>query len=466
MLRFFSRPRLRLLSIATGTLLWSALATAAPADPPPSDGPPPEQAQVDPPQSPTSLRVGDAEFKIGGFIDAVAVTRSRTVGSGLGTSFGAIPLPDSPAGNLSETRLTAQSSRLSLLATNPVRGALVKGYLEFDFLGMQPPNALVTTNANGPRMRHSWIQVRTGGFEFVGGQTWSLMTPNRQGVSPLPADVFFTQAIDPNFQVGLTWTRASQFRFVAHPSRTLAAAVALENPEQYVGTGVVLPASFPAGEVDNNGNTATPNPYPDIIGKVTWDPQTGSTRQHVEVATVVRGFRTFDPASSASYSKTGRGLSVNANVEPIHNLHLIATTFFSEGGGRYIFGLAPDFVINRDGSMTLVGSRSFVAGFEGIIKRATLFGYYGAAHIDQQVTVDSTGRAIGYGVPGNTVANRQVNEATAGVNYTFWREPRYGSLQWIGQYSYLGRTPWSVPSDAKSDARLHMVFISARYTLP
>ena len=90
----------------------------------------------------------------------------------------------------------------------------VLGYLETDFNGFAPTNVAVTTNSNGPRMRLFWLDVRRAKWEFLGGQSWSLLTPNRSGLSPLPANVFSTVNLDPNLQVGMVWNRDPQFRVV------------------------------------------------------------------------------------------------------------------------------------------------------------------------------------------------------------------------------------------------------------
>jgi len=85
--------------------------------------------------------------------------------------------------------------------------------------------------------------------------------------------------------------------------------------------------------------------------------------------------------------------------------------------------------------------------------------------VDQKVTTDGD-RAIGYGVPGSTTANKSIDEATAGVNHAFFREARYGAMHLIVQYSYVTRTPWSVPAGTPADAHLHMLYVSVRYVLP
>jgi hypothetical protein len=437
------------------------------AEPTAASAPPAEEQARPAGPSPLTVRLGDADFLLGGFMDMTAIMRSTNVGSGIGTSFGSIPFDNAPQGQLSETRMSSQNSRVSLQATSKVGSAAVKGYVESDFLGNAPANLNVTSNANTLRLRLYWAQYTTGRFEILGGQSWSFMTPNRNGVSPMPGDLFFSQNLDTNYQVGLTWARQAQVRMIAHLSKIVAAGVSLENPQQYVGSAVVLPAAFSSAEVDATGNTAAPNPYPDVIGKVAFDPQTGATHQHIEVVGLVRGFKTYNAATATSYSTTAHGAAINVNLEPLKGLHVIGNTFFSDGGGRYIFGLGPDFIVRADGSPSLVGARSSLAGVEYQARPKTMvFGYYGLAKFDQNVASDSTGKPIGYGIVGSTAANGAIDETTVGINQAFFREARYGALQLMVQYSYLTRTPFSVPAGTPSLAKAHMVWASFRYILP
>jgi len=418
------------------------------------------------PSSPLTIRLGDADFRIGGFLDAAAVIRSTNVGSGAATTFGTIPFDNTPQGNLSETRFTAQSSRVNLLITTPLGNGAVKGFFEIDFLGSGPGNAFVYANSHTPRMRHAWAQYVRGGYEFTAGQTWTLLTLNRNGLSPVSSDVVFSQNLDPNLQLGLAWARQNQFRFVAHPSKSFAAGVSVENPQPFVGSAVVLPASFPANEVDTGSNTGAPSPYPDIIGKVAFDPQTGDKHQHLEAAFIVRGFRTYNPVSDVTFSSTGTGDSVGAVIEPVKNLQLIGTAFWSSGGGRYMIGQAPDFMVNADGSPSTIGSTSALGGIEWQMKPLTMvFGYYGTVRIDQNIATDGAD-PIGYGIPGSTSANRCIDETTVGLNHALFREAGRGALHAIVQYSYVKRTPWSVPEGTSSSAHAHIVYFSVRYVLP
>lgn len=452
-------------------------------DPPPAPSPtpapaaapaqPPQQVTNTPiatPTSPLSLHVGDSDLTIGGFMDATAVIRSTNTGNGLGTSFGTIPFSNAPAGQLSETRLSAQNSRVTLLATSKVGDTAVKGYLESDFLGAGPTNQFVTSNSATLRMRLYWVQTMMGKFEFLAGQSWSLLVPGRNGISPNPGDLFYSQDTDTNYQMGLTWGRTLGFRFVVHPSKTVAAAVAFENPEQYVGSAVTLPAKFTAGEVDNGSNTATPNLYPDIIGKLAVDPITGKTHQHFEIAGLVRGFKTTDGASpNNTFTATGSGVSAAANVEPVKNLHIIGTGFFSKGGGRYIANTnLPDFVVNADSSLSLVKTNSWIFGVEEQATAKTLvFGYYSQAKATANTAFDANDTTpIGFGITGAAAANQKITEATVGLTQIFFRDPKIGGMQLMLQYSLVKRTPFSVAAGAPGDAKSNMVFVNVRYILP
>jgi hypothetical protein len=419
--------------------------------------------------SPLSIRVGSADLTVGGFMDFTAIFRSTNGGSGIGTAFGSIPFSNTTAGRLTETRFSAQNSRVSLKATSKVGANDVAGYVEADFLGFQPTNGFVTSNSNSMRMRLYWVDVRRGKFEILGGQSWSMLNPNRTGLSPNPSDIFYSQDMDTNYQVGLTWSRQAQFRFIYHPSKEWAMGVSLENPQQYVGSAVVLPAPAYTGQVDAGANTATPNLHPDIIAKVAYDPEIAGKHMHVEAAGLVRSFKIFTPSSNASATATGGGGSVNTNLELIKNFHLIFNTFYSDGGGRYIFGLGPDMIVKPGGVPSAVHSGSGIGGFEYQVNPKTMFyGYYGGAYFQRNTALDpATGKFLGFGFPGSSSAsNRSVQEGTFGFIQTFWKNPNYGALQLINQYSYLTRSPWSVAAGSPKNAHLSMGYVNLRYVLP
>jgi hypothetical protein len=470
------------------------------------------------PSSPLEFHLGDAIFKVGGFLDATAFFRTTNVGSGIGTSFGGIPYSNTVAGRLTETRFSAQNSRLTMMFQTPVgANTNVKAYVEADFLGFQPTNAFDTSNSNSFRLRLYWGQVTTGKFEFLAGQTWSLLVPNRVGLSPNPSDLFYTYNMDTNYQVGLPWTRALEFRFIYHPSKEWAMGLALEDPQQFIGNAVVLPPT-PAGpaptgttstsvysnQVDNganvlpatSGGTGTPNLFPDVIAKVAYDPIVDGKHMHVEVAGVMSQFKLFTPATSLTpafhETATGGGGSVNFNLELFKNFHLVLNSSFGDGTGRYIFGLGPSLIVKPDGSPGLVHAYSGLGGFEWQPNsKFQLYAYYGGAYFQRNYgiqcfvqpatapptvppsptvcnsTPSSTPFYVGFGYPGSSSsANKSVQEPTIGYVQTLWKNPRWGALQIITQYSYVTRAPWYVALNAPKNAHLSMVYADVRYVLP
>src|SRR5262245_15924340 len=148
--------------------------------------------------SPLSLRIGTAHITPVGFMDFTAVIRDRNVGSSIATNFGAIPFSNTVNGNLREYRFSTQNSRLGLRVDAKVRGFDLLGYLETDFQGLVPGNVAVSSNSDTQRLRLFWVDMRNDKFEWLAGQSWSMLTPNRKGLSPLPGDIFFTQTVDTN----------------------------------------------------------------------------------------------------------------------------------------------------------------------------------------------------------------------------------------------------------------------------
>ncbi len=424
---------------------------------------------VETPAAPLFFRIGRAEFTPGGFLDFTSVYRSTNVGSGIGTSFGSIPMNNAPAGRLGENRFSAQNSRISLKVTAKPGKQAVTGYVEADFLGALPANGNVTSNSNSLRMRVYWVDVQRGKFEILGGQSWSLMTPNRVGLSPAPSDIFYSQDMDTNYQVGLTWSRAPQFRLIYHASKNWTAGVSIENPEQYTGSAVTFPSSFytTSNQFDTGSNPTAPNPQPDIIGKVAFDGHAGHRAVHFEVAGLSRGFRSVTPQMN-TFTRHGYGGSVNANVEVVKNFRFIVTSYLSQGGGRYIFGLGPDVVVRPDGSLSTVRAGSGIAGIEHQVTPSSMwYAYYGGAYFWRNFGVQAPGQYVGFGFPGApAAANRSVQEATIGLTRTFWKNPNYGALQLITQYSYLTRSPWALPAGTPANPHTHMVYADLRYVLP
>jgi hypothetical protein len=439
--------------------------------------PPVTSAKADDEAAPLALKLGKVYLSPVGFLDFTAFVRDRNVGSGLGTNFGSIPFSNTTSGQLSEYRSTMQNSRLGLRLDTRLRGTDALGYVETDFNGFSPTNVAVTTNSNNLRVRLFWLDVRKHKWELLAGQSWSLLTPNRQGLSPLPADVFSALNIDPNLQVGLTWSRDPQFRVVYHASHTVTMGLSLEAAEQYgggsAGAGeITFPAALASayGPQVNTGDFtfSVPNLHPDIITKIAFDPKLDGRALHFEFAGLLSTFKFFNPVDGQSHSAVGGGASVGINYELFKNFRLIGSGFYSDGGGRWIFGLGPDLIIKGNGDPSLVHSSSTVAGFEYQPTSKDLFdSYYGGAYIQKNTAIDANGQLVGYGFNGSpSNNNKSVQEFTFGYTRTIWRDPNYGGLQFMTQYSYIVRHPWSVGIDQPGGAHTNIVYLNLRYLLP
>ena len=389
---------------------------------------------VDKKAEPLSIRIGKVLVTPYGFLDLTTIIRDKDIASGISTNFASIPFANTVNGQLSEFRFTAQNSRLGARVDAHYRGADFLGLIETDFSGFSPGNVATTTNSNGLRIRLGWVDFRKNKWELLGGQSWSLLTPNRKGTSPLPADIFATQNIDPGIQIGLTWARVPQFRVIYHANRTVTVALSLEADDQYgggsAGAGeITLPAALVSSytpQIDlGDAAFAAPNLHPDVIAKIAFDPKVGRRDLHLEIAGLLSGFRFFNPQDQMKHRVRGGGILVGLNYEASKTLRLIANGFYSNGGGRYIFGLAPDVIINADGKPSLVRCASTVTGFEYQLNANNLLdAYSGGAYVYRRSALDTNGEFIGYGYPGSPLNhNRSLQQFTLGYTRTFWRDP-------------------------------------------
>jgi hypothetical protein len=436
---------------------------------------------------PLSLVFGKTSITPFGFLDMTGVYRSTLVGSGIGTSFGSIPYPNTNSttiGPVSETRFSTQNSRLGLRVDSQIDDVSVLGYTEADFLGNAANNLTTVSNSDTLRMRVYFVDVKKGPWELLAGQDWSLLTPNRVGLSPIPSDIFYTQDMDTNYQVGLIWSRQPQIRLVYHASPEWTLGVSVENPDQYVGSAVTLPtANFNANQLDissgsNSSGTTNANTFPDLIGKVAYDTKIGDLPFHAEASGVVRQYQinTYSSggAINSNQSATGFGGSVNANIAVLPTVHLIGNGYIGDGSSRYIStGLGPDFVVapaNAAGAYTISLEHSYAAigGVEwAVLPTTSIAGYYGVTGFSKDYFQTGATSYLGYGYPGSSNSNNKtIEEYTLDLTQTFWKSPSYGSLQMILQGSYLDRKPWYIATGSPSEAKDSMFFFDIRYNLP
>ena len=432
--------------------------------------------------APAYLQIGSTCVIPVGFMDLTSVWRDKNAGSSMGSNFGSVPYNNTVNGNLSEFRFSPQNSRLGFRVDGDWKGAHFIGYNEFDFNGTSGSNGIVVSNgAFVPRLRLFWADVRKGKVEFLAGQSWSMLTPNRSGLSALPGDLFFSQATDINYVAGLTWTRQPGMRILYHPNNKVTFGVSLEQPDQYAGgsaggSGITLPAAYSAlgnAQLDVSQNVSAgqnilnqPTVMPDLIAKVAFDP---SSRLHFEIGGLVSEFKTVNPASLGQhFSATGGAGLFGMNAEIIKNLRLISSNYWSDGGGRYLFGQAPDLIVRSNGNLSLVHSGGTIDGFEArFMPKTLLYAYYGGVYVGRNVAVDASGSLVGYGYRGSANSqNRSINEITFGFNQTMWSNPRYGAINVMGQYEWLMRDPWYVAAGAPKNTHDNTIYVNIRYSLP
>jgi len=227
------------------------------------------------------------------------------------------------------------------------------------------------------------------------------------------------------------------------------------------------------------------------------------------VAGLLRSFRAvnlIDPTSTAASTKRstiqGGGIAATLNLELVKNFRLITTGFYSYAGGRYIASTAgPDVIVRPDGTLSGIRSGSGIGGIEYQPNPKTvIYAYYSGAYFGRNtdtvvttVNTPATGTPTGtctvttpsgYGFyPGSAVlasgtgtctapagspnsANRYIYEPTFGLHYMLWRNPNYGDIRLMTQYSYVSRTPWFVASGQPHTAHTSMVYINLRYDIP
>jgi hypothetical protein len=201
------------------------------------------------------------------------------------------------------------------------------------------------------------------------------------------------------------------------------------------------------------------------LRKLAFDP---SSHVHFEFAGIERNFKDWNPTTNVKFTKAGAGGSFNANFEVVKNFRLITNNYWSDGGGRYIFGQAPDVMIRSDGSISPIHAGGFNEGFEAnLSKNFLLYAYYGDIYIDKNVALDANGTSlIGYGYHGSANSqNRNIQEFTIGYQPDHLERCQIRRLSMITQYEWLNRDPWYV-------ARIHpraprqYDLCRIRYTLP
>lgn len=454
----------------------------------------------------------------GSFLAAETVWRSAATGGGLNTAFTGVPLQYSPASQLTEFYGTGRQSRLALRATGTLPSMTLTGYYEMDWLGTG-----ITSNNNQSdsyvlRMRQLWADARlNNGWDFSGGQGWSLVTETTQGLTRgtevLPA------TIDPQYEPGFVWTRQYSFRVTKNIDNKFFLGASAENAETLNPAGSNLPTNLLIGSGGTGGglynSTANYsfNLAPDMVAKLAVEPGWG----HWELFGISRFFRdriypnggATPPSSLGAYNDTtvSGGIGGGFRGTVAKKLVIGLKGLYGQGVGRYGSSTIADITLRPDATISPLHGFSALSTIElNPNPRLNLYVNYGGDYIGRDWKLDTNpldtnfGKQVGYGtpttdmsgckieppstaafpssdptVPGNSTNgckgnNKDVQEFTVGYWFYIHNGAKGGLRQGI-QYSNIRRDLWSGAGGTLNPGNGahgndNMIFTSLRYYLP
>jgi hypothetical protein len=393
------------------------------------------------------LRYKGITLKPGGFLAAEGVWRQGAETATVNSDFKTIPMPGASQAHLSDLEITGRQSQLNLMVEGKADTVRLRGYVEMDFL-----SAGVTSNDNESnsytlRQRQAWGQAATdSGWEFTGGQMWSLVTETAKGTEPNTE--VRPRTIDAQYNVGFSWARQGEFRVSKSlMDKKLTVAVSVENGETtFVGHGFAITntTTTPGGATGNAvllttatsiGNTLignvgdtgglqdnqanySYNSTPDFVLKAALDPGWG----HYEIFGVVGTAKTrLFPCATASVAlpcingttspsafgatndtRTIGGIGLNAHA-PLFNKHLDAGFHFlgGSGVGRYGTSTIQDVTFRPNGTLAAIKSYQALASLEWhATPKLDIYAYVGGEYGGRTAYVNPvSGAGVGYGSP-------------------------------------------------------------------
>ncbi len=429
---------------------------------------------------------------LGGFIEATGIYRNLYTGSDVNSKWnlggGGFPLPNSPNYYTGELRGTARQSRLSLLAEGKEDFAGLAAYFEFDFLGGGSGTSgnPVESNSYNPRIRHLYATYDTkGGWHLLVGQSWSLITMGKKGIVPRQENP--PLVIDAQYVPGFTWTRNPQVRLVRDFGSMVSAGLSVEAPQAIITGGGLASGSSgnytyklanPADFADVTGTANNSNlpgslsldQYPDIVGKVAFDPGFG----HYEIYGLGRFFTDRTLVTGTHNNNTafgwGAGGAVLLPVIP-KLLEFQGSILAGQGIGRYGSAGLYDAVVNPNSGK--LDPLTEVLALVGLVAHPTdRLDVYGYAGMEQASRKDVQGTTGGFGnaayapiallTEGNTTSSSAVQasgvqQATIGAWYSFYKGS-YGLMRVGLSDSYTKLSIFGLP-----DEKMNVVMLSFRY---
>jgi len=434
----------------------------------------------------------------GSFLAAETVWRQGAIGGDINTQFTGVPLNYADAHNVSEFYGSGRQSRLAIKAVGKTEHATFTGYYELDWLSAGVTSNNNQSNSYTMRQRQLWADAKlTNGWDFSGGQGWSLATETTAGLTRgteiLPA------TIDAQYTAGFIWARQYSFRVSKDFGKKFFAGVSVENAEALFPSGSGLPTNLLIGSPGNGGGlynlnaNYSFNKTPDFIAKIAAEPGWG----HWELFGIGRSFRDrIYPAAGAAYNSTAWGGGVGGSFRgPLFNkkLSIGLKGLYGEGVGRYGSSTIADITLRPDATIRPLHGFSALSTVEvNPNPRLSIYANYGGDYVGRDYTTVGASE-IGYGTyttdmsgcrveakaggstsPSNPAKcggnNKDVQEFTAGYWYNLYNGAK-GRLRYGLQYAWFERDLWSgqggaTNPDGGAKGTDNMVFTSLRYYLP
>ncbi len=374
------------------------------------------------------------------------------------------------------------------------------------------------------RVRQLWADAKlNNGWDFSGGQGWSLAAETTQGLTR--GTEILPGTIDPQYNAGFVWARQYSFRVVKSFGDKFFAGISVENPQILNPSGQQnLPTNLFIGSTGTGGGLLNPTANysfaltPDFIAKIAAQPGWG----HWELFGIGRSFRDrIYPSSTYVASEAVCGASPCNNTVwgggigggfrgPLANKKVSVGLkgLWGDGIGRYGTSAIADITIRPDGAISPLHDFSALSTVEWFpTPKWYIYVNYGGDYAGRDWQYDNVvgdanyGKEVGYGTPmadmggcntepapasstaegnsanvtpSNCVNNiKDVQEFTAGYWFKFTDGPT-GSLRYGLQYSLIRRDLWSGANvggaannpDGGAHGDDNMVFTSFRYYLP
>ncbi len=438
----------------------------------------------------------------GSFLAAETVWRQGATGGDINTPFTGVPLANSQAAQLSEFQGSGRQSRLALKAIGKLPGVTMTGYYEMDWLSAGVTSNNNQSNSYTLRQRQLWADAKTtGGWDFSGGQGWSLATETTAGLTRgteiLPA------TIDAQYEAGFVWGRQYSFRMSKDLGKSAFLGFSVENAETLNPGGQNLPSNYLFGSTGTGGglynSTANYsfNYTPDFVVKMAFEPGWG----HWEVFGIERNFRDrIYPTTGSPFDDKEMGAGIGGGFRaPLANkkVSIGLKGLWGQGVGRYGSSTIADLTLRPNGAFSPIHGFSALSTIElNPTPNFNMYFNYGGDYLDRDYVLNGTTQ-VGYGTrsvsmtgclveptavtagatgaapvaPASCGANtKDIQEITAGYWWNIKNGPK-GRLRQGIQYSLFDRTLWSgAGGTANPGGGAHgydnMVFTSLRYYLP